>query len=368
MDKKMAPAKTVLLVLAGLLWLGGAEALAGAPTPPVTSTQSVYLAYRELGYNVATWRIPVTYQPSPFKKEPDLGNRAALRGTLKFGNTTDAFVPFLWDSAQGKLYLDLNRNQDLTDDADGVFACTGRGNTPFQFFDKVRLPFKTPMGPQRVLVELFFDNTRGQKEVSAMANYCWEGKVTQAGREWQLALVDNLSFKVGSAEGGFLIARPWADRDRPIELQYGPLETPVPFPNELFLGERVCQLACVYEQQGVGARMRLDLIERAEPLGELKITGKYIHRLVLSRAGARGMATPSMAAQEAIQRRYVLRSGALPVAAQPPSLTVVLDTPGPVANPARHVFLPSLPRPGRGPGPADLQRCAQCQVGGRQRY
>jgi hypothetical protein len=315
--------------LLGLLCIGATGAAfsaqdSSAPAPSATSTQSVYLEYRELSVGVGNWGIPMTLQSAPFKKEPDLGQRKVYRGTLKFGDSTEAFVPFIWDQAQGKLYLDLNRNQDLTDDADGVFACQGPPNYPFQTFGRVRLPFKTPLGMERVAVDLSFNEFRDTPNASATPYYCWEAKVTQGGQDWQVALVDNPVGKLGSAQNGSLIIRPWADRGKAIDSLYGSLDS-LPFTANVFFGQRACHLDCALAQQDNYLKYRLTLTERPEQLGELTITGQYIHRLVLSRAGPGSAPVTGSAAQVAMAKRYG-------VSAQTPSLTVILESPGPVVK------------------------------------
>ncbi len=337
MSDRLGWIKPAFFMLFGLLGSGGAGAAvsaadASAPAVSATSTQSIYLEYRELPYSVGNWTIPVTLQLAPFKKEPDWGQRKVYRGTLKFGDSTEAFVPFVWDQGQGKLYLDLNRNQDLTDDAEGVFACMGPPNNPFQTFGRVHLAFKTPLGTERVAVGLFFNDFRATLNASAVPYYCWEAKVAQGGQEWQLALVDSLIGKLGSAENGSLIIRPWANRGRAIDLQYGSLDF-LPLTADVFFGGRACHLDIASAQQDNHFKYRLNLTERPEQLGELKITGQYIHRLVLSRVSPGGAPAPGSAAQAAAQAAFARRYGVGGSApAQAPSLTVILDSPGPVVK------------------------------------
>jgi hypothetical protein len=322
-------------LLLGLLWLGGAGPLFSAensaPAASLTPTQSIYLEYRELDHSTATWAIPVTLQAAPFKKEPPLTQRDLTRGTLKFGNSTDHFTPFLWDRAQGKLYLDLNRNQDLTDDPDGVFSCPTKGaNEFYQPFNNIHLTFKTPAGSHQALVDLSFNAFGYQSSVSAACRYYWEGKVVQPGQEWQLALVDNLAGKLGSAEGGSLILRPWADRNQPIDPQPGSLDY-LSFSHNLFFGQQAYRLDCAYVQQDNHPKFRLDLTEQPEQLGELKIAGQGIHRLLLARAGPSGVPVQTAeqaGAAEAFAKRYGLRLAA----SQLPSLVVVLDSPRPLVK------------------------------------
>ena len=321
-------------MLAGLLWFGGigsAIAAGASSAASATSTQTVYLEYRELAYGVGNWTIPITLQSAPFKKEPLLGQRKVFRGTLKFGDSTEDFLPFIWDRAEGKLYLDLNRNRDLTDD--GVFGCAGAHNSP-QSFGPLRLPFKTPLGTVSVAVDLLpLDPSLSPAAAAVIPHYCWEAKVTQGGQEWQLALVDDLSGKLGSTKSASLIIRPWADRAQALDPEYDSLDF-VPFSPNVFFGQRACHLDCALAQREGGIKYRLDLTERAETLGELRITGQYVHRVVLARTGPAGAPLGGNSAREAAEAgalasRYGLR---LSTPAQGPFLAVILDSPAPVVK------------------------------------
>jgi hypothetical protein len=59
-----------------------------------------------------------------FPKEPALAVGPVVRGVLKFGGNPSNAIPFVWEGGTKKLHLDLNRNQDLTDDPAGVIPAT----------------------------------------------------------------------------------------------------------------------------------------------------------------------------------------------------------------------------------------------------
>lgn len=291
--KRTDHAGLALLVLLGVLWLGpsqtglGAQDAAASPPPSLTANQTVYLQYRELTYGIGGQAIPFTLQSGPFTREPKLSQRGVCRGTLKFGNHAGHFVAFVWDRPQGKLYLDLNRNQDLTDDPQGVFFNTAQPVNEFlQSFNGVRLSFQTAQGPQPALVDLWFTFYGNQlTNVSASCRYWWEGRLAQPGHEWHLALVDNLSGKIGlSPDGDGLVIRPWAERDQPVSAQYGSSDY-FSFFRNLFLGQRAYQWDCALVRQDDHLKYRLLMKEYPEQLGELKIAGQHIRRLVLTREG-----------------------------------------------------------------------------------
>ena len=140
---------------------------------------------------------------------------------------------------------------------------------------RVRMPFKTPLGTERVAVDLFFNDFRATPNASAMAYYCWEAKVTQGGQEWQVALVDNLLGKVGSAENGSLIIRPWADRDKAVDLQYG-RSTSLPFTPNVFFGQRACRLDWRFGAAGQQAQIQAQLNRTPGAIGGVE-NSRAIH-------------------------------------------------------------------------------------------
>ncbi len=112
------------------------------------------LDYRELNYSIISWGLQVTPRSSAFKKEPVFSGGEVIRGMLPLGSGTSDEMGFAWDRAAGKLYLDLNRNLDLTDDPAGVFSREGGSSGNFQFYRNIHLPFKTPVGRRSMLVDL----------------------------------------------------------------------------------------------------------------------------------------------------------------------------------------------------------------------
>jgi hypothetical protein len=283
------------------LWFGPASVFLGAQTsvsPPTaaepTPTQSVYLEYRELASSATpfNWGIPVAYQSTPFRKEPDLGGRKIVRGTFKFGDDTNHHVAFALDSTRAKLYLDLNRNLDLTDDPGGVYSFPiSRVGNSVQTFSDIRLTFKTPMGLHPALLDLMFfnfGNSANSPTVSAVRRYCWEGKLAFEGREWYLGLIDSLQGRIGSSEGGYLVLQPWSDHNQHRSPQVSSVDV-LSFSRRLFFGGQTFQVDNRYIQQDNRSKYRLDFTPQPAELGELKLAGKFINRLVLTKAGSEAL-------------------------------------------------------------------------------
>ncbi|MCX6925553.1 MAG: hypothetical protein NT154_20445, partial [Verrucomicrobia bacterium] len=173
----------------------------------------------------------------------------------------------------------LNRNQDLTDDPSGVYACQAGLPDSVQTFAKVQLPFPTPLGNRPTLADLTFYDY-GQPNVTAAMRSFWQGKVTLQGEEWQVGLVGNPPDQRSSLESGHLLLRLWAERNQPFNLYGGSLET-VPYSQKLFVGNHAYQVQFSNEGQGDAAKARVQFTEQESSLGELKITGEFIQRLTL---------------------------------------------------------------------------------------
>lgn len=151
------------------------------------------------------------------------------------------------DRIRGKLHLDLNRNQDLTDDPGGVYSCPISGAaSSVHTFNNVRLTFQTPMGVHPALLELSFysyGNPGNPPSVNVVRRYFWEGKLSFGGQEWQWGLTDNLQGRIGSADGGVLLLRPWSARTQTNSPLIGSSDV-LSFSRNLFFGGHAFQVDC----------------------------------------------------------------------------------------------------------------------------
>jgi hypothetical protein len=82
----------------------------------------VDLAWQDNGFSR---NLPVENRVrEPFSKEPDLAGQTAFRGKVWLEEAEPTGL--LWLKQSGKLFLDLNRDGDLTNDPDGVLNKTTR--------------------------------------------------------------------------------------------------------------------------------------------------------------------------------------------------------------------------------------------------
>jgi hypothetical protein len=237
------------------------------------------LDYQDVSFSFESWGVPVSPRSSPFKNEPAFGGGKVVRGLLLFAGGTSNEMAFAWNRSAGKLYLDLNRNLDLTDDTNGVFSRLGASQDNYQTFRDIRLPFKTAAGTRLTCLDLnFFDY--GRLNCSAAMRSFWQGKVTLQGQDWQVGLLGTPDEQRSSLETGNLLLRPWSERNKFFSLHSGSLEA-FPFKPKLFFGNQAYQLQCTNEGQGDSAKARVQFTEQKPSLGELRIAGDFVRRVTL---------------------------------------------------------------------------------------
>ena len=273
----------------------------GAPSGTVTT---VPLEYQETSYQFLFRNIPIERRTDSFPKEPAPVPGHVVRGVLKFGDNPSNAIPFVWQPGAKKLYLDLNRNQDLTGDPAGAFSARVLWAAPGyiqQMFTNIHLAFPATSAGAPMLVDFdFFQyGESGQPLVCAMVRSFWQDKVTVAGRDWQVGLVQNLSDRPGSFERGQLLLRPWEERDKRFRAaSEKPEDTwgigwegknwvvrasdAFAFSPKVFFEGHAWQLDWSAEPRSREEKLALRLTEQQTPLGELRITGSFIQRLVLT--------------------------------------------------------------------------------------
>jgi hypothetical protein len=74
----------------------------------------------------------------PFAKEPDFAKRQVVRGLLPCAERVEQRIAYIWDFEQKRLYIDKNRNRDLTDDPNGIYE-SQRQEIQYQSFKDVEI-------------------------------------------------------------------------------------------------------------------------------------------------------------------------------------------------------------------------------------
>jgi hypothetical protein len=220
-------------------------------------------------------------QPTrPFQKEPELSQQRVFRSALEFGRNTNNSIALIWDQPKHKLYLDLNRNLDLTDDPGGVFTSTNTGLQ--QSFARITVPLKTTRGVQPAVLDLqcYTDEKGGWAYVHLSSCSLWQAKVNIADQDWQVAAVDGLFGREGPVAADYLLVRPWAMRTNQMYLHY-PVCGIGPFPDRLFWLGRAFQVERRLEVGGATPVCKLELTPLQPPLAQLNLSGQFLYYAVL---------------------------------------------------------------------------------------
>ena len=271
-----------------LAWLGlgiAAQFSAGAaPAEPVAAASPTSFTFglsrQDLDHARVLQTVGVRLQRAAFQKEPPLAGRDVFRGSLLWFNRPEQAMPFIWDKGRGRLYLDLNRDGDLTEDAKGVFASTAGASE--QSFTNVPLLHPTARGNRSVRLEVSFNSDyAGSVRVNAGVSSYWGGQVSLRGQDWQFGLMESMVDGTTSGLPDLLVLRPWAEHQRPLQLNYS---TPDGFDytRTLFFGGRAYELDCRYVPGGESPKYTVTFKEQAPRLGELSVTGTNLHRLILT--------------------------------------------------------------------------------------
>jgi hypothetical protein len=249
----------------------------GSPVVP----HELALQQQVVTYDLETvyWTLDTTN--TPFLKEPELSNQGVFRGLLRFGkNDTNNPLPLIWDQPKRKVYLDLNRNLDLTDDPAGVFTTTNKG--PDQRFTNVTVLLRTAAGLHPVVVglRLWSDSAGRQMHAQLDSRSLWQAKVGSPGEEWQAAVLDDPFNPEGPAFAKFLLLRPWAARTNRLSLR-DLTSGIVRFPDQLFWLGQAFHLERRFETQDGTPVCKLEFTPQQPPQTELKLSGESLYYAVL---------------------------------------------------------------------------------------
>lgn len=150
-----------------------------------------------------------------FMKEPDLGKGRIYRKLLPLGNDEKDYIPFAWNVKTQKLYLDFNRNLDLTDDPDNVFDASEKKKR-IQKFTNIPIERQIDIPHEKSpLILRFMDRKPIHTSVYYVdfylmdfnnlilylnVNSSWQGEIDLPDIKAQMTITDNLDGRITSPE------------------------------------------------------------------------------------------------------------------------------------------------------------------------
>lgn len=207
----------------------------------------------------------------PFTTMPDFKGSEIIYGHMKTGD--EKFdIPFAWDVSNAALYIDANRNADLTDDTDAVFR-TEEGM--WQEFEdiKLNLHYLSTTLPLSANISLskFDEYTYG----SASFVYGFKQNITLDNKKYKLLVTDNLDGQLNEQD---LFAILPEDPNNMLL----PQMCSVYLPERLFIEGKCYQ--CVFEYRVDDSdKLAVDASFTEVPIicSQVRINARFIERLVL---------------------------------------------------------------------------------------
>jgi hypothetical protein len=279
----MAKANILAVILSSLTW--GASVLsaaqpAGSTAPSSALPRQVELKLEAVPSALEYSSFNLNVANAPFAREPALSPQGVFRRMLPLGRDTNNALGLVWDRTRGKLYLDLNRNRDLTDDPAGVFTATNQDLR--QTFTNIALVVNTTNGPRGAVVDLsLFSEASGTSLYARLAlRSLWRAKVDFQGRAWEISLGDQFPWATGS-NGPFFLLRPWESRAGPVSFQASWTGV-VPVPRRLFWQGQAFDLAHRLETRGKTTLCTIEFTPQQPPLTDLTIAGESLDHVVFT--------------------------------------------------------------------------------------
>lgn len=208
-----------------------------------------------------------------FDKEPDFGERDIVRGYVPTASSRRRAVRYYaWDRSERKLHVDLNGNLDLTDDSSGVYQAGAVGL--WQTFEGIRVKDMHDGVPVEYVFDMSF--RAGAEACWVTVRSGWEGDIELGGRRYHLSIADNMDGAFGRKDVFILRG------NHGYTLPDGPgADTLNTVPGSLFINGCHYDLTFAFEAGKSGTEVTVTSTESQPVMGELKIDGKQIQRLIL---------------------------------------------------------------------------------------
>lgn len=207
-----------------------------------------------------------------FKKEPEYSGDNVYRNAIRLGGSASDFIGLACDMDAGMLYIDRNRNLDLTDDGPGL-KTTDLYGIDYARFTNVRLEQLHDTIPVQYTLDVYVYSGGSYSLVRSG----WMGDIEIAGIPCTLGIADNLDGTWGSGdEFRFDRERNWEAR-----LSCGK-EDSLSLPKWLWLeGHLYCMESDFRLMDGYTA-LAVSLTPVTENLMDIAFEGQFVSRVMMT--------------------------------------------------------------------------------------
>jgi hypothetical protein len=216
---------------------------------------------------------------APFTNEPAAPAQGWRRGTLRLNKSDARPMAYLW-STDGTLRLDLNRNEDLSDDPAGVYKARdafshGAYSYSHSSFTNVLWIEDAKSAP--LMVDLSLWENGGRRGASGRLKSYQSGKLEIDGKAWEVGVFQSLNRAGGETE--LFLLRPWEQRKDTIGAE-APYTDTFKAAKKVAFGGRTFDMAFSPGEIGGSGAGTVKLVEQPVAYGELTIAG-HVERVVL---------------------------------------------------------------------------------------
>jgi hypothetical protein len=266
----------ILFSIAAVISLCGAAEAGGQNS--ITDDAGIETTEHTIDLNYKTGKFGLTVScrdidQGSFQKEPEFDNHNIIRGLLPIGANQKEHIGFAWDTDERKLYLDLNRNRDLTDDPNGIFESITSGR--FQHFRGINLSVQSAAIKLPYAMNMdMYSSGQSYHSCSALIVSGFTGKMTLYGRKWDVTVIDNMNGRIGPGDHFYFTPQ---DIDGPANWSQYQLNVP----KSIFFDSRNYDVSFKFLPGKTEPKLQLTLAESEKPMGRLDIDGENIARVVL---------------------------------------------------------------------------------------
>jgi len=227
-----------------------------------------------------------------FSKEPPVDQHEVFRGLLDYHGQTDESpkVGYLWDKTDGKLYVDLNKDGNLTNDPNGILENQRNGYPDFQEFSVFPVSFSTENGVFRYLISANMQGYEYFQQATFRIQSGYAGRVELHDQPWRFSVNDNLQGAIQPGCNLSVYPETEALRNQIDSL---------PATKQLFLDDHCYTMEFEFKK-GANEQPALwcTLTEMDVPTAMLQIEGQGVSRLVFGNGDI--LVLPHLADQEVV--------------------------------------------------------------------
>ena len=238
---------------------------------------SFFLHLKDNAYTPISIEIPPKIGVE-FKKEPFTDKGRIFRSVLRIGDGKNP-IPFALNASKRTLYVDLNRNLDLTDDPQ--YPAEPYSQSNYQCY-KFRIPLKIDDTSTSCLIDTMFYLHQNKFFGFATIRSRWEGFIELYGKKYKFILADDMDGKI-DLKGRDCIFVISEDDPSGEDIVYKSWSNPTKArPEVFFLNGHTFRFGTEFAKRNNRPCVKVTLREIQIETEAVQITGQYIKCLYLS--------------------------------------------------------------------------------------